>query len=498
MIHDSSPNSSEPEHDLGWEQPHGEKLVEALAQAWPRLDNILSEVVAFQGFRTFLKNYRGNAFTKVAMPPHAQTVVGEALVSFFASLFESTGFSKVAAVLSEQDVQMVLSLLEQQVNLGLYYWCGLDDRNFQFRTVVHFCQLDGVGGPLFATPHKEWYVSFSEDGVRFGCEGDGHHPQTAPAFLAYGLNEFQKNAVRENPAAFQKKLFARLRTLQREICLLEEEWEHRNAIVAVEHGHVHAELRKNRCEETERAAAAVVERIDAFRDIVAEWMLKTFVGVENWISEIAPIFKDDANISAEIDALDAVITSGIQKIFLPASVSRHQYCASIPPLFLAWAEIRCARTPECLACALLRDVTRCAVGSHNFLPSAPDFLEKKNFEWMLTFDPTSALKAFSALVSPAEHKLFTAVSTIAIAQKLAPSRLNTFWVMTLASLANMPGSFPSLKAPPPARALSHTIPLDSIVKRARLFVEESGVDAEGEESRDYLLKFFAPEWEVPQ
>jgi hypothetical protein len=199
-----------------------------------------------------------------------------------------------------------------------------------------------------------------------------------------------------------------------------------------------------------------------------------------------------------MDALDAVITSGIQKIFLPASVSRHQYCAAIPPLFLAWAELRCARAPECLACALLRDVTRCAIGSRNFVPTSPDFLEKKNFEWMLTFDPSSALKAFSPLVSPAEHKLFTAISTIAVAQKLAPAVLDTFWIMTLASLANMPESFPGLKAPPPVRALPHTIPFDSILKRARLFAEEARVDAEGEESRDYLLKFFAPEWEVSQ
>ncbi len=278
--------------------------------------------------------------------------------------------------------------------------------------------------------------------------------------------------------------------------MLEEEWEHRNAIVAVEHGRAHGELRKNRCEDTERAVTAIVERIDLFRDVMAEWMLKTFVGVERWLSEMAPLYKGDSNILAEVDALDAVITSGIQKIFLPASVSRHQYSPAIPSLFLAWAELRCPRAPECLASALLRDVTRCATGSHTLVPASPRFLEKKNFEWMLTFDPTNALKAFSPLVSAAEHKLFTAISTIAIAQKLAPTALNTFWTLTLASLANMPNSFPGLKAPPPVRALPPSVPLDSILKKARLFVEEARVEAEGEESRQYLLRFFAPHEEV--
>ena len=43
----------------------------------------------------------------------------------------------------------------------------------------------------------------------------------------------------------ERDLFARTRTIQREICLLIDEWKHLNSILAVEYGQIYHELQQN-------------------------------------------------------------------------------------------------------------------------------------------------------------------------------------------------------------------------------------------------------------
>lgn len=466
----------------------------AVQQNWPQVESILGGVSADPKFDSFLKNYRGHsapATISGSKQDELRGTIGTELASCVHQIFAQSDAIGLANTMSEEEITRALYGVEEFFNLALYYWCGKNDRNFQFRTVVHFCDLEGTGTPVFYAAQKEWFVSFSEHGIRLGSGTDNHLPSCAPLESAFGLQEFTQKNLKNPTHKTLRKLFARLRTLQRETCLLEEEWEHRNSIVAVEHTELREVLRKNPCAENEEALNVNSTEMSKFRDHLAAWALHTFVAVQCWIADISPLCNKHTDILAEIDALDAVVLSGLQKIFLPASVSRHRYSNSVAELFLSWTEERLRLHPDDVATSIIRDTIKLHLNVTSHALECSWFLSKKSFEYTLSCDPSTGIRALCWNLSQLEHKAITALATIAIARKVSPERLPDYWVHVLASIADMPNSFFNQhKATYQKRELNTPLSLQDICNQALEYIRRAHEDKSDESSKNLLLGFF--------
>ena len=68
-------------------------------------------------------------------------------------------------------------------------------------------------------------------------------------------------------------------------------------------------------------------------------------------------------------------------------------------------------------------------------------LESKSFHWSLSADPTSAVKSVAWSFTRAEHHLLTVILILTLHAKREPSRLDSYWLQALASVAEMPSTF---------------------------------------------------------
>lgn len=93
---------------------------------------------------TFLKEFKGFLAKYRGMPAPDQQhsydreqsakQAAENIVNYFINIFSKIGLADE----SENEIIFILSEVEKSVNLALYYWFGLNDRNYQFRTLIHF------------------------------------------------------------------------------------------------------------------------------------------------------------------------------------------------------------------------------------------------------------------------------------------------------------------------------------------------------------------------
>jgi hypothetical protein len=473
------------------------RLARAFQKNWPELENRLLSIEAEPEFPKFLENYRGHSNQHFAPQTTARqnelrSAMGGAFVDHFAEIINTAKVKTLLRTLSEADVAAALLEFEELVNLALYYWHGAGDRNFQFRTVVHFCDLEGNGACLFKVAGQDWYVSFSEHGFRLGSGDDAHIPRTTPLLNAFGLNEFRAEVLQKSSPQILRKLFARVRTLQREVCLLEEEWEHRNSLLAVEHAEFQHAFRKHENEETKAALDDHTNKLSVFRNHFAEWVVKTFIGLQAFSADLMPFCNQHTDLAAEFDALDAVIHSGIQKIFLPASVSRHRYNRAIAELLLVWTHERLRLHTDDLATILVRDALHLHLGITESPLEAPDLLNKKSYEWTLSCDPCNGLKAFCWNLPPHAHKTLTALATIAIARKTQPNPMQEYWVHCLASLADMPDSFPDKeKIEPIVIPESRFKNAQTLSEIALEIIKKTPMEIKEDESKTFLVNYFA-------
>ena len=279
--------------------------------------------------------------------------------------------------------------------------------------------------------------------------------------------------------------------MQRETCLLEEEWEHRNAIVAVEHTELRETLRKHPSKENKETLDFNTKEMGHLRDHLAAWVLHTFVEIQGWIADISPLCQQHPDVIAEFDALDAVVLSGLQKIFLPASVSRHRYANTVAELFLLWTAQRLRLHPDDIATALIRDTANLHLNNSSATLECAWFLNKKSFEYTLSCDPSTGIRALCWNISAAEHKTITALTTIAIARKTSPEPLSDYWIHVLASVADMPNSFSdNHQAEHPYRAFNPQLSLPEVNNQALELIRQSRSDKSDESSKNLLLKFF--------
>ncbi len=409
------------------------KIVIEIENEFSIFEEYLLSPLQFTEFRHFLAKYRG-------MPESGRQhsydreqnakQTAENIVNFFINIFSKNGLADS----DENEIIIILSEIEKIVNLTLYYWFGLNDRNYQFRTLIHFYEINGIGSVFLTKNKHDFAVSLSEDGLRFGLAESAHEPKCMPVSRVCGLFSFHEHSD-------ERELFARIRTIQREICLLLDDWEHLNSILAVEYGRTYQELQQSQNKKTEQAFELVSLKMNTRRDTLAQWCLESFCDFQDWITEFMGYKNLSDNIFSELDAASGVLLSGLQKIFLPASVSRHRYCDSILPLLERFAKSRIQFNEEDISSHLLLQVTHSGMGK-DFNIHLLKIIDKKPFEWKLSFDPSSALKAFSWSYSKDHHLLLCVIYAICFFRKISPNFIDAHHLSDIATTIQMPETFP--------------------------------------------------------
>jgi hypothetical protein len=426
---------------------------ESLHRVWPAIEAALLSVTRFPSFSRFLSEYRGLARAEspsdaelVGPTPEeqaeAQESIGEAL---FGALREAYSLASSPET----------STFESVVNLALFLWSGPGDRNFQYRTVVHFCALDGLGDEV----ESGIVLSFCESGVRLGPPGNEHFPTRLPLSAVI---------VDDSLLRDDSRILARLRSLQRETCLLVDEWEHENALLAVEHTRIRQSLAGASPARLEQALREIVGRMGRLRDALSVWALRSFTDLQSFVSRVEAA-NGNADVLAECDAAQALLLSGLQKIHLPASVSRHRYGSATFRELLRWCKVRLTTKPEDAATRVLYVALELGNELENESEYSPDnglaaeasdednvHQAKKNiwhelevvfgsrtYEWSLDYDPSSGLKACCWLLPRQHHLFLCAFVTVLISRKLTPAKPGAEWLSILASLVQMPETFPS-------------------------------------------------------
>ncbi|KAB8031884.1 hypothetical protein [Fluviispira multicolorata] len=410
------------------------KIISEITNNFELFEKYLYTPTSIKDFKKFLINYRG---MKVPGTPQSYNrdelskQTAENIVNFFINIFAKEGLADH----SEEEILIILNEVEMGVNLSLYYWFGLNDRNYQFRTLIHFFELDGVGSVFLTKNKHDFAVSLSEDGMRFGLASSEHEPKYMPVSKVCELNLFTEMAS-------ERVLFARIRTVQREICLLIDDWEHLNAILAVEYGRTFQDFQNLRTKKAEEDHLMVVSKMNARRDTLAQWCLESFCDFQEWIEKLFEFRKFSDDIYSELQAASVVLLSGLQKIFLPASVSRHRYCENVPKLLERYALSRVRMNKDDVSSRLLLQACQSALGKV-FDATLFDFVDKKPFEWVFSFDPSAAIKSFSWSYSKELHLVLSAIYGVCCFKKSLPNPIDINFLSDIATTIQMPETFPA-------------------------------------------------------
>ena len=415
-------------------------LVNLLNQRWSELESNLLKVASFPSFKVFLSQYRGRQLP-VKFENEAEQIkassVGSDICAFFSKLFSDVFSNNADLTLS------ILNEFEEVLNLSLYYWCGSPNRNHQFRTIIHYCSLDGLGERLL--PDAPFYISLSPTGIRFGDISDAHEPLVAPIYKVCNLNFWNADRFSQLNSDSVPQCVGQIRKIQREVCLLVDEWEHRNALLAVDQTEARIRLRGSPSEQAKLDYDQFFQFISLSRDKLAEWCLESFVAFQQWVSQNLNVNLKFDDVISELEALDCLLLSGIQKILLPASVSRHLYQKNVAALLYEWSVFRLLNHPDDVATQL----SNMAFGAFSNPQKTsqdfefPEYLLQKNHQWRLDFDPTAALKSFSWTYGRSFHVLMSLYAVVACFQKQITPQVESYWISNLASLIQMPETFQS-------------------------------------------------------
>jgi hypothetical protein len=264
-----------------------------------------------------------------------------------------------------------------------------------------------------------------------------------------------------------------VRLLQREVCVLTEEWEFRNAVLAVGFTEARdlliAQSEKRRHAEANQQLAG----INQSRDELALWYCWSLVEAERYLAllcrHISQAF-DSAlgmtntglsrgsegsvsliDLSAECSALDAVVSAALQKLFLPASVSRHDYHPEVLLACSQWARVRtervhddCAARIAALAFSWGRSVSEFEAGALQLLCTVEDM---STVDWFMSFEPSAALKSFCWSLPGNVHVVICLIYGAMLVRK-APLKSGCFdihWASVLISIAQMPDTYAALR-----------------------------------------------------
>jgi hypothetical protein len=279
-----------------------------------------------------------------------------------------------------------------------------------------------------------------------------------------------------------------LRLVQREACLLTEEWEFNNAVLAVDYTNARNVLNRQVAPESvgstssegSGSAMAMLAGVFQKRDELGLWYAASLADLQSYLlhvsssNDVRTALAGERNVDGtfevddmkqELHAARSVLLAALQKLYLPASVSRHDYDPVVIAQAARFARAQMQLSPDDIAARLSMLALECAVES---LPAAPSMaeshLELESFEerclvliryieqeapinWVLTFDPTPSMKAVSWMIPPGNYLLLVLCFTLALARKSlrGGARLDADWSAALVSLLQMPDSFPHIR-----------------------------------------------------
>lgn len=416
-----------------------------LRENWKNFEKLFLSVAEYPDFDEFLATYRGHsAGFEVLQQKEKCDLFLSALIQLLRECFLSE------AIETEIIGNAELKVFESAINTALYYWNDQRDRNFQFRTVVHFLGLPSESRAI-DLPSQKFNIQVSEWGIGFSLDHSfSSFPQRTSIARVCGL----KNLKMMLPLSAEDStdLFVKTRLLQREFCLLIDEWEHCNSILAVQQ----FSLRKYSQSESEMAQL-VMRRISETRNGLARWCAESAADFQKFVGRARSFPLLNSDILSELQALDALLLSGFQKFLLPGSVSRHLYTEEVIVEYLRWTRERITSHQDDLFAHVAELSFSVALNEKADISILIEFISGRSFDWLLSADPSAVVKSVCWGMSSEEHCFFTALLVVILDAKLAPQILDSHWLQTIAGLVEMSGTFPQ------KQKLNTTLVLDSEV-----------------------------------
>lgn len=428
-----------------------ESLMVCLTDQWDNLELQFLTVGQHPQFASFLAQYRGISDSQPVDDSRAQ--LAHLVTDSIRSGLEKailTSQSKQKSELSseanleshkqlqsetEEKLESLLRACEGALNLAIYFWHAPEERNFQFRTIVHFAQISSEPILISLPECPHFFMRLTEWGVQLSLQDEFEpFPFRFSLERACDLSKLTWND-NLNPMHASQTI-AKLRVIQCEFCQLIDEWEHCNSILAVRQ----FGLRKLSAAE-QPMAQRIFSEIARSRDLLACWCAGSAADLQVHITNGLLTPQLHADVRAELLATDALLLSGFQKFFLPASVSRHVYGVELIAEFLRFTEQRLLAEPEDLFGRFSKLAFSLTLKSEYSWREIMEPLEDRSFHWSLSADPSAAIKSVAWSYTPEQHQFLTASYVLAIHAKRAPNPLESFWLQTIASLAEMPASF---------------------------------------------------------
>jgi hypothetical protein len=397
------------------------KITRLFKERWSSFEEILLLPSHDKDFHLFLNSYCGVDLAAsspaishlssrgLTLSSRGLTAGSTKFTQLLKNHFESLFAESQLLTLESTEIEKILFEFEKNINLILYYWFGLDDKNYQFRTCIHFLKLSQFQVELFQKKSVAFCLFLSANGIGFTSHDKQHIPNTRPSSKLYQLKIL----------ASESDVISEIRCVQREICLLIEEWEYLNSIYAIE-------FRSGK-------------NPFAKRNQLAIWILESFCDFQKWISELNKQH-DSQDVKSEYEALAALVLSATQKILLPASISRICYPQDVIVLLEKFAKNRLEYMPHDYSTKLMLQATQSAQGS-DFASQLLDILNLKPHEWKLSFDPNNIIKSFSWSYSSKHHLLLCALTGICYFKKTAPKKLDPFFLSEISYSVQSKDSF---------------------------------------------------------
>lgn len=444
---------------------------------WAYLGRIIQSVETVDGFSRFLTLYRGTVSHDCVLAPEAERDSRiQLIIEFFQRLFEQ--FSDFGQI-DEQH----LEVLEKGLNTSLYYSYFANDRNFQFRTFIHFLDVESFDFSIEfkGSPIRFWVNEF---GFALSMNDEfGVFPRRFPLANVCEASRIISK-IQMNPDEIHVAL-NRVQLIQREFCLLIDEWEHLNSIIAVEQ----FAMRKSAPSDSETALKKMA-LINAKRDGLAQWCVDSTAGVQEFISQLNRTESLTPDLVSEIEALDALVLSGVQKYLLPASVSRHVYAPEVLHELRRWVKARKLDEPDDL---YLQFADICFSLALELQPEdirIETLLSGRSSDWVLSADPSTAIKAVAWGLTPREHRYMTIALIVALELKTLPQNVDSYWLHAIASVIEIPSTF-SCELKPRATCSDFEVVPDTLRQKAIQAMERVVQFAQGEELKvvNYIMEY---------
>jgi hypothetical protein len=467
------------------------RLADELIQQWPSIETELLSVAHDPDFATYLREYRGIAGQLPSRPRCRDMgrLISDSLLSRLTDCLRSSLSSET---LDNTNWAQILHSFEGLFNLALYFWHAPSERNFQFRTVVHFSEIAPEPVLVRQLGVPEFFLRITEWGVQFSSTDD-FAPFPFRHSLAMGchLSGFSWDCSSES--TWVANALAKIRVVQREFCQLIDEWEHCNSILA----HKQFSLKNSAKVQTDEVQQQFSE-IARSRDLLAHWCATSAADFQVFVSDGLSASNLHPDLQAELAAVDALLLAGFQKFFLPASVSRHVYSSDVIEVFSRFTQERLRVVPDDVYCVLSQLSFNLALDSEVDWQKPLSLLGLKSFNWSLSADPSAAIKSVAWAFTPEEHQLLTACFVFALQAKSEPNCLDSYWLQSAAGLVEMPGTFMRGKKSFRRLNLPEQQRKDVLEKAQRCFAHfESDTNSENNETARYISEFLRSDLSLP-